>query len=177
MRLGWASGTENAKRSLLQKIVRRVTLKPGSLTIDLDRRSLSGLLLDRSLPPSDGAQVTSIECPIGMKRRGVETRIVLTDGSNSNRDPDGALIDLLRRAHSYLGQLTDGAGRSLSDVAALNGTDTSEVSRLLPFAFLAPRIAASIVAGDQPVELTTHRLSRLPDLPLAWTDQAALLGF
>ncbi|WP_292447718.1 recombinase family protein [Mesorhizobium sp.] len=177
MRLRSASGTADAKRSLLQKIVRRITLKPGSLTIELDRCSLSELLLDRILPSSDGSQVTSIECPIGMKRRGVETRIVLTDGSNSNREPDGALIDLLRRAHLYLAQLTDGANRSLTDVAILNGTDASEVSRLLPFAFLAPRIAANIVAGDQPVELTAHRLSRLSDLPLAWTDQAALLGF
>ncbi|MER8632600.1 recombinase family protein [Mesorhizobium opportunistum] len=172
-----ASGTADAKRSLLQRIVSRITLKPGSLTIELDCRSLSELLLDRILPPSDGAQLTSIECPIGMKRRGVETRIVLTDGSNSNREPDGALIDLLRRAHLYLHQLTDGANRNLTDVAMLNGTDTSEVSRLLPFAFLAPKIAANIVAGDQPVELTAHRLSRVSDLPLVWADQASLLSF
>ncbi|ESX84435.1 hypothetical protein [Mesorhizobium sp. LSHC412B00] len=177
MRTCWASATANAKRSLLQKIVRKITLKPGSLTIELDCRSLSELLLDRILPHSDGAQLTSIECPIGMRRRGVETRIVLTDGSRSSREPDGALIDLLRRAHLYLDQLTDGANRSLTDVAMLNGTDTSEVSRLLPFAFLAPKIAASIVAGDQPVELTAHRLSRASDLPHAWISQAALLGF
>ncbi|WP_287246579.1 hypothetical protein [Mesorhizobium sp.] len=161
---------------MLQKIVRRITLKPGSLTIELDRRSLSELLLDRTLPPNDSAQVTSIECPIGMKRRGVETRIVLTDGSNISREPDGALIDLVRRARLYLEQLTDGANRSLTDVAMLNGTHTSEVSRLLSLAFLAPKIAASIV-GDQPVELTAHRLSRVSDLPHAWTSQAALLGF
>ncbi|MER8983560.1 recombinase family protein [Mesorhizobium sp. M0870] len=177
MRSCWASGTTDAKRSLLQKIVHRITLKLGLLTIELDRRSLSELLLDRKLPPNDSAQVTSIECPIGMKRRGVETRIVLTNGSNIKRAPDAALINLLRRAHLYLGQLTDGVGRSLTDVAMLNGTDTSEVSRLLPFAFLVPKIAANIVAGDQPVELTAHRLSRLSDLPLTWTDQAALLGF
>ncbi|MGO4637892.1 recombinase family protein [Mesorhizobium sp. 2RAF45] len=177
LRSRWASDTADAKRSMLQKIVRKITLKPGSLTIDLDRRSLSELLLDQILPPNDGASVASIECPIGMKRRGVETRILLTDGSNSSQEPDGALIDLLRRAHLYLGQLTDGTHRSLTDVAMLNGTDTSEVSRLLPFAFLAPKIAANIVAGDQPVELTAHRLSRLSDLPLAWADQASLLGF
>ncbi|MER8807544.1 recombinase family protein [Mesorhizobium australicum] len=173
----WASGTADAKRSMLQKVVHRVTLNPGSWTIELDRRCLSELLLDRILPPSDGSHVTSIECPISMKRRGVETRIVLTDGSKSSREPDGALIDLLRRAHLYLDQLTDGANRSLTDVAMLNGTDTSEVSRLLPFAFLAPKIAASIVAGDQPVELTTHRLSRVSELPRGWGSQLTLLGF
>ncbi|ESY78214.1 resolvase [Mesorhizobium sp. LNHC221B00] len=177
MRSCWVSDSAYAKRSMLQKIVRKITLKPGSLTIEVDHRSLSELLLDRTLPPNEGAQLASIECPIGMKRRGVETRILLTDGSNISREPDGALIDLLRRAHLYLGQITDGAHRSLTDVAMLNGTDTSEVSRLLPFAFLAPKIAANIVAGDLPVELTAHRLSRLSDLPLAWADQASLLGF
>ncbi|SIT53592.1 hypothetical protein BQ8794_130076 [Mesorhizobium prunaredense] len=30
---------------------------------------------------------------------------------------------------------------------------------------------------NQPTELTAHRLSRLSGLPLAWIDQAALLGF
>jgi hypothetical protein len=147
------------------------------LTIEQDRRSISELLLDRILPPSDRSQVTSIECSIGMKRRGIEMRIMLTEGSNSNREPDGALIDLLRRAHLYLDQLTDGASRSLTDVAMLNDTDTSEVSRLLPFALLAPKIAASIVAGDQPVELSAHRLSRVSELPYAWASQTALLGF
>jgi site-specific DNA recombinase len=43
-----------------------------------------------------------------MKRRGVETRIMLTDRSKFDRKPDLALIDLLRRAHRYLDQLTDG---------------------------------------------------------------------
>lgn len=177
LRACWASSTADAKRSLLRKVVRNVRLKPGALIMELDRRSLSELLLDRILPPSDGAQVTSIECPIGMKRRGVETHIVLTDGSNSNREPDSALIDLLRRAHLYLAQLTDGTNRSLTEVAMLNGTDTSEVSRLLPFAFLAPKISSSIVAGDQPVELTTHRLSRVSELPHTWGSQVTLLGF
>ncbi|TIL71385.1 MAG: hypothetical protein E5Y81_16655 [Mesorhizobium sp.] len=58
------------------------------------------------------------------------------------------LIDLLRRAHLYHpGQHTDGANRGLTDVAMLNGTNASEVSRLLLFAFLAPKVAASIVAA------------------------------
>ncbi|SIT53630.1 hypothetical protein BQ8794_130114 [Mesorhizobium prunaredense] len=95
------------------------------------------------------------------------TRIVLTDGPNISREPDGALIDLLRRAHLYLGQHTDGANRGLTDVAMLNGTNTSEVSRLLLFAFLAPKVAVSIVAacwhscpGRAPAPLQRRR--RLP---------------
>ncbi|MBE0532630.1 MAG: hypothetical protein IH626_17540 [Rhodospirillales bacterium] len=51
------------------------------------------------------------------------------------------------------------------------------VGRLLPLAFLAPDIVESILAGNQPVDLTAEVLLRRTDLPLAWTDQKALLGF
>ncbi|RWC94555.1 MAG: hypothetical protein EOS32_16610 [Mesorhizobium sp.] len=58
----------------------------------------------------------------------------------------------------------------------MNAMTVSEVSRLLPLAFLSPKIVSKIIAGNQPIELTAHRLSRLSGLPLAWSDQAALLG-
>jgi len=178
LRGSWASQTWEAKRELLQGIIRRITIRSGLLTIELDQRALSGLLVGRNLSSSAlRDDPISIDCPFGTRRRGVETRLVLTDGSSANREPDKALVDFLRRAHLYLRQLTDGADRSLTDVASLNGTTTSEVSRLLPFAFLPPKIVSAIITGDQPLELTTHRLSRISDLPPVWKEQAALLGF
>ena len=47
----------------------------------------------------------------------------------------------------------------------------------MPLAFLAPDIVATILTGTQPVELTTEVLLRRTDLPLAWAEQRALLGF
>jgi len=44
-------------------------------------------------------------------------------------------------------------------------------------AFLAPDIVEAILDGTQPVDLTAETLSRLPDLPVSWADQRALLGF
>jgi hypothetical protein len=55
----------------------------------------------------------------------------------------------------------------MAEISSSNVVARVEVSRLLPFAFLAPKIAAGIVAGDQPIELTAHRLSRVSDLPHA----------
>jgi site-specific DNA recombinase len=177
LRSSWQLGNSETKRSLLQKIVVRITLKQSSLTIEIDRHALSGLLLDRVLPLAAELETTAFESAFDIKRRGVETRLVLTDQSINNREPDAALIDLLRRANVYLGQLTDSANRSLTDVASLSGTDVSEVSRLLPLAFLAPKIAACIVAGCQPVELSAQRLSRIGELPHNWPDQVKTLGF
>jgi len=41
---------------------------------------------------------------------------------------------------------------------------------------LAPDIVTAIVEGRQPASLTARRLQDI-DLPLAWPDQRALLGF
>ena len=51
------------------------------------------------------------------------------------------------------------------------------VARLLPLAFLAPDIVTSVLAGTQPVHLTTEMLTRRANLPLDWNEQRALLGF
>ncbi|RWB73233.1 MULTISPECIES: recombinase family protein [unclassified Mesorhizobium] len=173
----WTSDTADHKRSLLQKLVRRVGLGQKTLAIDIDGRALSEHLLDRALPSDGGgAETLSITCPFDVKRRGVEMRIVLADASTNGAEPDAALIDVVHRSQLYLHQLTDGCGRSLTGIASLNETTVSEVSRLLPMAFLSPKIVSKIIAGNQPVELTAHRLSRLSGLPLAWSDQSALLG-
>ena len=65
----------------------------------------------------------------------------------------------------------------MNDVAKANPFPASEVSRILPLAFLAPDIVGSILAGSQPVSLTAERLKRLTALPLDWADQRKLLGF
>ncbi|MER8912735.1 recombinase family protein [Mesorhizobium sp. M0761] len=172
----WGSETADPKRLLLQKLVRRITLGQKALTIDFDCRALSEHLLDRVLLPDGGAETVSITRPFNIKRRGVEMRFVLTDASASGSPPDAALIDVIHRSQLYLHQLTDGSSRSLTEIANLNSTTVSEVSRLLPLAFLYPKIVSRIIAGNQPIELTAHKLSRLSGLPLAWSDQAALLG-
>ncbi|TGQ33393.1 recombinase family protein [Mesorhizobium sp. M00.F.Ca.ET.216.01.1.1] len=176
VKAAWSSETADGKRSLLQKLVRRITLGQKVLTVDVDCRAIAERLLDRALPSDGGAETFSISCPFDIKRRGVEMRIVLSDASSNGLEPDAALIDVVQRSQRYLHLLTDGSGRSLTEIASLNETTVSEVSRLLPLAFLSPKVVSKIIAGNQPVELTAHRLSRLSDLPLAWSGQSALLG-
>ncbi|PBB41534.1 site-specific recombinase [Mesorhizobium sp. WSM3866] len=176
VRGAWATETSDAKRSLLQKLIRRIALSHKALIIDIDCRALAEHLLDRALSSDGGADTLSTNCPFDIKRRGIEMRIVLTDGTSNVGEPDAGLIDVVQRSQRYLHQLTDGSKRSLTDIATLNATTVSEVSRLLPLAFLSPKIVSKIIAGGQPTELTAHRLSRLSGLPLAWSDQSALLG-
>jgi hypothetical protein len=100
----------------------------------------------------------------------------MVDRSRRTASPDATLLKLVGNAHHYLAQLTDGSGRSISDLAEDNGVDRSDVGRALRLTFLAPLIVDRIVAGSQPADLTARKLSRLPDLPFSWSEQEMLLG-
>ena len=84
------------------------------------------------------------------------------------------MIDLVARAHIYLGALS--AGRERLEIAAQYGVHPEDVSRLLPLAFLSPHIVSAIITGHQPADLTARYLSRQIDLPLDWVAQEKLLA-
>ena len=101
--------------------------------------------------------------------------MILSDGNTVYRQPDAGLVQLVAKAHTYLAKLTDGAERSLTQIAAECRTELSEVSRILPLAFLAPSIVDAIMSGRQSPSLTAQQLLRLSDLPILWREQVDLL--
>jgi site-specific DNA recombinase len=168
----------DARSELIRKLARRVVLKPGTLIIDIDRSAvIAALLPEQGQPKLDQDDVIlSVECPISLKRRGVEMRMLVTNSAERHREPDPGLVQLTLRAHRYLALLIDGQDRTITDVAMVESVEASEVSRILPLAFLAPSIVESILAGTQPISLTAQRLSRIPDLPASWRQQSELLA-
>ena len=183
------SNAQPERKAIMQCVFRRIELRPNWIHFEIDKAGLVEWLVGSSEEPSrrnssavrksakagvSGFHV--VDRPISMKRRGVESRIVLVNGTVQPRSPDRGLIDLIARAHLYIDQLTDGSNATLSDVASNHGTDPVEVSRILPLAYLSPRIVHAIMMGEQPVELTTQRLSRMSDIPVAWHDQIESLA-
>jgi hypothetical protein len=49
----YAADDPRSRRSTLQRIIRKVELKTGSLTLHVDRRAIATLLLDRQIEPND----------------------------------------------------------------------------------------------------------------------------
>jgi hypothetical protein len=117
--------------------------------------------------------------PARTRRRGVEMRLVLHDGNKGSGDDQGdpALVKAIVRGRQWFEDLASGRAKSLLEIAEAEGVSDRYVGHLIPLDFLAPHIVARILAGAQPVDLTTESLTKRIDLPLDWTEQRMLLGF
>ena len=111
-----------------------------------------------------------------MKRRGVETRIVVSSGAEPPRTVDPALLKAVSRARQWFDELASGRVRSLAEVARREGITRRYVERLARLAFVAPKIVEAISRGQQPAELNAEILLNRVNLPLAWSEQRNVLG-
>ena len=172
-------------RSLIAK---RVDLQTGQITIRIKiavllalmgqlETQLFGQMNDSESSVAAAEAIYAITFPIILKRRGVETRIIINNGKEPAVATDQVLIRTVARARVWFDDLKSGAAASINHIAIRDNIPASEVSRQLPLAFLAPSIISAILAGKQSPDVTAKSLLRMPDLPLAWNQQRDLLGF
>ena len=128
-----------------------------------------------------GVRITSVLnlsrfVPLKMKRRGVETRIIIAAGNDLPRKVDPALLKAVARSRAWFEELASGQVRSLADIARREKITRRYVERLSRLAFTAPTIVDAIGEGRQPAELSTETLLNRTDLPLLWSDQLGVLA-
>jgi hypothetical protein len=104
---------------------------------------------------------------------------LLVQGSQQiqRQSPDNGLINLVVKAHDWLGRLTSGRAKSIMEIAAEKKVTRSYVTRVIYRAFLAPDIVEAILAGTQPPSLTLDKLKHNIPLPIDWDEQRKLFGF
>lgn len=158
--------------------LQKVTVKPTELVLDLSRPALLkqlNLQETTNLPKDVGS--IKITMPINLKRRGVESKLVVRarQGEQVTLDPD--LLTLLGQAQNWFGKVQSGEGKSARALALELGVDPADFGRTILLVFLAPDITEAILADQQPTELTPRRLKRVGTLPLDWADQRHFLGF
>jgi hypothetical protein len=83
------------------------------------------------------------------------------------------LIEALRDAHRWLGELLSDPRLTLESLASREGKTMRWIRMTLSLAFLAPEIVKAAVEGRLP---RGFGLKRLVDLPMAWPDQWRTLG-
>ncbi len=114
--------------------------------------------------------------PLRMKRRGVETRIIIAAGDDLPRKVDPALLKAVARSRGWFEELASGRVRSLTEIARREKIAPRYVERLSRLAFVAPRIVEAICQGRQPAELSAETLLNRIDLPLEWPAQLKAIG-
>lgn len=164
--------------ALIRTVIRRVGLASNHIRIAIDRSAIVNWLAGAASHPeaTSDTNLHIVDLPLTIRQRGVERRLVIEGQSASLRRLDQPLIDMVARAHAYLEALTDGKGPGRKDVAKRFGVHPEDVSRMLPLTFMSPRIIESILAGQQPADLSVRHLVRNIELPIAWADQGRLLG-
>lgn len=133
-------------RALLQAIKTRLPIEAERMRLEVSAAALAGHL--HTTDASSADQPLQHVQPLILRKRGVETRLVL--GGTEGGAPDPALVGLLVEARSCLRRICDGEVHSLRALARRLGREHRHVARILPLAFLAPDIVEAIIEGRQP---------------------------
>ena len=154
-------------------LIERVELSRDGMQITLNLRAL--LPSDRF--PAGGADLRITRLvPLQMRRRGVETRLVLPGEAVAAPRTDPALLRALARGYQWFGELAAGTAVSTKQIAAREGVSDSYVRHLVPLALLAPAIVEGICSGQQSVCLSAERLKTQAGVPIEWDAQQRLLA-
>ena len=173
--------SEEDLKQILQQAIQRIDISRDNIRIAVDLGELAHHQhQDRHPGPKDrdrSASIYELTIATKLRRRGVETKIILAGESQATWSIDNQLIELIAKAHAWFELLKRGEVQSIAAIAAREEICAGDVSRFLPLAFLSPQIVAAILEGRQPVEMTSETLKRMPTLPLDWDDQHSALGF
>ena len=150
-----ALGGPAAWQLILRRIYKRILLGAEAITFEIRITKLISLL---SLPAGQrdafdatadaGDEIVSISIPMRLKRLGNETRIVLEGTTQQGGQRDMQLINALAKAHLYLQALTNGTDLNILGIAERYKVSGPDVSRLLPLAFLSPKITEAILTAS-----------------------------
>lgn len=176
-----ANSDATARRDLLRSMLSRIVLGQAAITLAINADALMRMLLlpegadvdTASDDHEESASPVTIEMPAAIKRTGNEMRLIIENDDHA-RTPDAALVNLLAKAHLYLQHLTRAPDTSVSDVAKHFDVHRVDVGRILPLAFLAPKLTDQLLNGSQAYDLSARRLARA-DLPMLWSEQVAAL--
>ncbi|PTQ92585.1 hypothetical protein C8R30_1228 [Nitrosomonas nitrosa] len=120
---------------------------------------------------SDGRLTLSV--PIQIKRRSGRKLVTLPNGETAKARPWNAsatpLQLALARGHRWLVMLESGEVKSLREIAAQEGVDSSYVSRMVNLTTLAPDIVAAILDDALPNRITLFDIA--VDPPVLWKGQ------
>lgn len=147
-----------------------------------DKGRITGKVVNYSIPkPAGGVQMETF-IPWQLIKRGVKRQIVTPIDSPGSfqeeskieqqkrkEQQDSPLLRVLGLAHHWQKLLDDGRYQSMTEIAAAEGIDLGQASRMARLTYLAPVIVEACMVG-QYNDLSLQQLIR-SGFPVDWDDQ------
>jgi site-specific DNA recombinase len=148
----------------------------------LRSRHIDMTLRGSASPEGQGTEDTGSPAPITMQLPWTPTCVLARKGivwkpsAQANLDPamSNILLTAIARARSWMNDLTEGRVKSFEEIARSENKVERHIRRLIPLAFLSPRIVEAIANGSAPADLTVTSLTSA--LPHSWTKQQKKFG-
>jgi len=160
--------TSSRKNDPCLHLVARIDLGPGDIRISLDAETIARLLeinINRII-----GDLPFIHSPFQIRKRGVETKIILNGAA---RAVDEVLLINIAQALRWYGLLK--AGNTFSEISRETGISKRRIQQMLDLAFLAPDIVRDVLQGSQPLGFTSDWVLR-HNLPSDWQAQRELIA-
>lgn len=164
-----AKGAEAAP--CLVELIERVELRDDGISVTLN---LQVPCLKAGVRTTSLLKLSRV-VPVKIRRRGVETRVVIAAGAEPARKLDPALLKALARARAWFDELAAGRVRSFAEIARRESLTRRYVEQLARLAFAAPAFVEATCQGRHPADLSAETLLKRIDLPLDWSAQRNLL--
>lgn len=149
-------------------LVARVNLAPCAITITLSSRALAQCIdVD---PDRIAGDIPALQAPFRIRKRGVETRIILNAAA---RLVDQTQLGNIASAHAWYGMIR--AGKTFADISRETGISKRRIQQMLDLAFLAPDLIRNVREGRQPLGFTSDWCLR-HELPSDWQAQRELIA-
>ena len=172
------SGSAREQADLLPTIITRIDLHEAGIDVTVDKSLLASALCLEAVADTAAPQLI-LTLPATKVRRGHQLRLVIPGPQTISIDQatrDDRLVALIAEAYQARQMILASPDQSIAAIAASHGRCRTRLGKLASIGCLALDIVTAIVEGRQPPTLTARTLQDI-DLPLAWADQRALLGF
>lgn len=171
------SGSAATRHSIITAAVELVALCSDYILVTVYPAKLLGAL---GCPGERSATLDPVHlsCPATRVRKGHQLRLIIPAATAPAPSPsrDEKLVALVADAHAARQLVASNADKSIATIAKSEGRCRARLTQLLGLSCLAPDIVTAIVEGRQPCSLSARALAGV-ELPLAWPEQRAMLGF
>ena len=109
-------------RDFICSIATKIVVAPQKLSLTISHAGLCGIL-GIALQGSPESADTVLDLPFALRRRGVETRLVI---AGNQRPPmiDTKLVETVAKAHEWMARLLSGRHISVADLSVSSGSTT-----------------------------------------------------